>query len=211
MKKIICILLATMMLMSILLVPAYAQEIEDSEYLYEDAFVEEYVGDREVSWHYEEVYYHYTGDETIDWCLIKGEASEGAAAAVLFLKFEDFILRSPSLCYPFDMKYAVYDVKKDEFVDLVDDYDKLSEYDGLIDVLRNLNYAMPLGDTNHDNEITILDATRIQRDVAQILRLYDEYSDQRGVTGRFSDYNNDGETTILDATAIQMKLAKVEA
>lgn len=67
-----------------------------------------------------------------------------------------------------------------------------------------------MGDTNHDNEITILDATIIQQYVAGIRRLYDEYTDRRDVKGRFSDYNNDGETTILDATAIQRKLAKLD-
>ncbi len=210
MKKIICILLAMMMLMSVLFVPAYAQEIEDSEYLYTDAFVEQYVGDREVLWKYKEVYYHYDNNNNVEWCLVHATASSIATNVAAYLKFEDFVLESSDIIRPFALKYAVYDVKKDEFVDLVDIYDEISNYEGLLDVLRTLDESVILGDTDGDGVITVLDATNIQRDIAQLESLFDNYTDRRGVRGRFSDYNNDGKTTIFDATAIQMKLAKVE-
>ena len=176
---------------------------------YENNFIECYVGDREY-YEYEEVYYHYSNNEVIDWCLVKGEASQVALTTMCYLKFDDFVLKSPSLCYPFDMKYAVYDVEKEEFVDLVDDYDKLEQYEGLIDVLRALDKSVMLGDGDEDGELSILDATSIQMELAGLGRIWDNYTDRRGVTGRFSDIDSDGELSVLDATAIQLKLAGLE-
>lgn len=210
MKKVICILLATMMLMSILFIPVYAQEIEDSEYLYEDAFVEQYVSDTETPWEYKEVYYYYGDSNNVEWCLVYATASSKATGVAVYLKFADFVLVSSDIIRPFILKYAVYDVEKNRFFDLVDIYDDVSNYDGLIDVLRTLKESVILGDTDDDNIITVIDATKIQRDIAQLETLYDHYSDRRGVRGRFSDYNNDGETTIIDATAIQKMLAGLE-
>ena len=214
MKKIISVLLAILMLVLTSLVPVYAQETENSGYLYEDAFVERYVGDELGDeyryWKYKEVYYNYDENNQVNWCLVHATASLNAFGMSAYLKFEDFVLVSSNMIYPFDLKYAVYDVEKDSFFDLVDIYEEIPNYEGLIDVLRNLDESVILGDTDKNRVLTVLDATNIQRDVAQIQVLYDEYTDRRDVKGRFSDYNNDGETTILDATAIQRKLAKLD-
>ena len=76
--------------------------------------------------------------------------------------------------------------KSDSFV--------ISEVDGgyVIELVR--------GDTDGDGEVTILDATGIQRDLADIAH-----------TGSYNkdcaDYDCDGVVTILDATAIQRHLA----
>ena len=186
----------------------YEGEIE-SNYLYEDKFIECYVGDGK-RYNYEEVYYHYTDNKEIDWCLVKAEVGGGAFAILCYLKFNDFVLCSPSLSPPFDMKYAVYDVKKDIFVDLVNDYDELDQYDGLIDVLRELDRSIMLGDGDRDGKLTVLDATSIQMDLAGLKPLWDRYTDHRGVSGRFSDFDNDGVLSILDATGIQLKLARLD-
>lgn len=53
-----------------------------------------------------------------------------------------------------------------------------------------------LGDADGDGEVCITDATKIQRDVAQIIRIEDDFR-------RFADVDGDGVITILDATAIQ--------
>ena len=116
MKKVISISLIAVMLLSVFMTPVFATvsdsiDMTDETHLYQDAFVERYAKDG-VYWWYDEVYYHYSYDETIDWCLINGEAGGIRAEMVCYLKFEDFIMSSGSRCYPFDMKYAVYDVEK---------------------------------------------------------------------------------------------------
>ncbi len=56
-----------------------------------------------------------------------------------------------------------------------------------------------LGDTDGDASVTILDATGIQRELAELgVAVFDE---------ECADYDEDGDVTILDATAIQRTLA----
>ncbi len=208
MKKLISIVLVFVMLLSVAVVPSFAETTEN-DYLYEDKFIECYVGDGK-RYNYEEVYYHYTDNKENDWCLVKADVGGGASAILCYLKFNDFVLWSPSLSPPFDMKYAVYDVKKEVFVDLVDDYDELEQYDGLIDVLRELDRSIMLGDGDRDGRLTVLDATRIQMELAGLERIWGRYTDRNGVEINFSDFDNDGELSVLDATGIQLKLAGLE-
>ena len=210
MKKCVSILLSVIMVMMLSVVPIYADDLSENKYLYEDKFIERYVENKEVNWRYNEVYYHYGESEEVDWCLIKGFASNKSLDANVFLKFSDFVLSSSDLIQPFDLKYAVYDIKKDVFIDLVDNYDELVQYDGLIDVLRNLDESILIGDNDMDGELTIIDATKIQKYIAQLEHLWDYYSDCRGVEGRFSDCDGDGEITVMDATEIQRKVARIE-
>ena len=58
------------------------------------------------------------------------------------------------------------------------------------------------GDVDHDGKVTVLDATRIQRILAEI----DENTLFSVMNG---DVDADGEMTVLDATAIQKKLASI--
>ena len=207
MGKFIGIILVFVLVLSVTVVPVFAESTE-SNYLYEDKFIEYYVGDH-TAWSYREEYYHYEGEQ-IDWILIRGTLGEGALSKMCYLKFDDFVFTSPSICGPFDMKYAVYDVKEDLFVDLVDGYDELWQYKGLIDVLRGFERNIFLGDADLNRELTVLDATSIQMDLAGLKPLWDRYTDQRGVSGRFSDFDNDGVLSILDATGIQLKLARLD-
>ena len=55
---------------------------------------------------------------------------------------------------------------------------------------------MQLGDTDGDGEVCITDATRIQRDVAKIIKIEEGFS-------RSADVDSDGIITIMDATSIQ--------
>ena len=56
--------------------------------------------------------------------------------------------------------------------------------------------SMILGDADGDGEVCITDATSIQRDVAQIIRIEDSFR-------RSADVDSDGVISIMDATAIQ--------
>jgi len=59
------------------------------------------------------------------------------------------------------------------------------------------------GDYDRDGEITILDATRVQRIIAELVEDYDE-AYCIGI-----DADNDGEMTILDATRVQRVIAEL--
>ncbi len=61
-----------------------------------------------------------------------------------------------------------------------------------------------LGDTDGDGEVTVIDATFIQRKIASIPLPF-AFNDS------VADVNNDGEVTILDATYIQRRLADLPA
>lgn len=59
-----------------------------------------------------------------------------------------------------------------------------------------------VGDTNGDGKVTVADATRIQKHLANILKL-------EGAELKVADTNGDGKVTVADATQIQKYLAKV--
>lgn len=81
--------------------------------------------------------------------------------------------------------------------------------DGSVDLTLNItnteNEPMgKIGDVDRDGEITIIDATMIQRDLAGIV-------DLDRVQRYLADTDGDGEDSILDATAIQRWLASLPA
>ncbi|MBQ6626276.1 MAG: RICIN domain-containing protein [Ruminococcus sp.] len=59
-----------------------------------------------------------------------------------------------------------------------------------------------IGDTNLDGEVSVLDATTIQRFMAKITELTEEQK-------IFSDTNRDGDVSVVDATMIQRFMAKL--
>ncbi len=60
----------------------------------------------------------------------------------------------------------------------------------------------PLGDVDGDNDISIMDATLIQRHSAKQITLTDEQQ-------KYADTDKDGKTSVMDATAIQRFIAKI--
>ena len=81
--------------------------------------------------------------------------------------------------------------------------------DGSVDITLNItnteNEPMGrIGDVDLDGEVTILDATMIQRTLAGIEEL-------DGIRRFLADTDSDGEVSILDATAIQRRLASLPA
>lgn len=94
----------------------------------------------------------------------------------------------------------------------------LEDYPGLIEALDACQIGRPLGDTDGDGKLTVLDATQIQRVKAKMEELKEEtdlYETGIGdVTVQsewrsWSDADGDGNVTILDATRIQRTIAKI--
>ncbi len=62
----------------------------------------------------------------------------------------------------------------------------------------------PIGDADLDYEVSVLDATLIQMEIAKTA--------PSGIQSIFevNDVDNDGDVSVLDATAIQLKIARIE-
>lgn len=78
-------------------------------------------------------------------------------------------------------------------------YEPLDPYDPAFEIV----VSGKRGDADRDGEITIIDATLIQRSLAEL------EDDTCGVIGKYGDVNGDG-LDILDATAIQRSLAGLD-
>ena len=110
---------------------------------------------------------------------------------------------------PFTFAYGVYNARQDRYYDLTQI--NFDDYDGLYEVWQKLELTTPFGriyedspyfdgDADGDSEVTILDATRIQRRLADLCSKYD-------IVETSADVDRDGSVTILDATYIQRFMA----
>ena len=95
----------------------------------------------------------------------------------------------------------------------------LDDYPGLIEALDTLKIGRAVGDADGDGELTVLDATQIQRVKANLEEM-DEKTDlyETGIGKEseapatwksWSDADDDGSVTVLDATRIQRTLARL--
>ena len=159
---------------------------------------------------YHELFYHHDAYGETDWVLVQADSGMNAEMNISMVIAGRVITYFVDARY-FKFNYGIYDVAKDKFVDL-DDIKAMPElYPGLSEALWDLKIGRPLGDADNDNELTILDATRIQREMAELEAFDDEVEYYNlsvlEASRRFSDYDEDGNVTILDATAIQRTLA----
>ena len=103
----------------------------------------------------------------------------------------------------------IYNAEKDQFFAI--EATAPEDYPGLTEKLDELNIGRPLGDADQDNNLTILDATAIQRHLADIMKLPedDKYflSTLSNGSRSFADADCDGTITVLDATKVQRSLA----
>lgn len=215
MKKLISILLITVLLVSVFSTVAFAQDNQgQTEYLYLEEFIEQYkdtYGFYEEAYResYDEVYYHYDENDKLNWVLAR--CSYVTSAGMYYAVFGDMV-SLVGYGVPLKNDYAVYDIAQQKFIDICD-LDDLSEYDGLKDVICSVKLLYPIGDADMDRELTILDATQIQRHLARLIQLDDDlehYSSIKGELRYVSDLNRDGKRNIFDVTAIQLKLAKLD-
>lgn len=103
----------------------------------------------------------------------------------------------------------LYNAETDRFFDI--EKTAPEDYPGLSETLEELNIGRPLGDADKDNSLTILDATAIQRHLADLTKLPEDdtyfLSTLSGGTRSFADADCDGTITVLDATKVQRCLA----
>ena len=227
MKRVVSLIITFLIVSSFLSVSASAyvpEWIADKGYLYADRFFKNWSKegiDDALEAHayieYKELYYHRDETDTIDWVLVRGCANmTPPVPSEVHSKFGRYYLVNGDLEYTFLGGIGIYDVKKDQFFDISNDpfwgtslnYVDYREYDGFIEALESVDwssedvYFARVGDLDIDNEVTILDATLLQRWLAELA--YPPITTV-GPEAR-ADFDDDGDITVLDATAIQAYL-----
>ena len=230
MKKISSVLMAIIMMLSIIVVPVYAEEqVNEKQYKYYDKFFYEFVGKNPYLYDYDnyledggydEIYYYYENvtDEEPAWTLIYGEALCDMWVKKFGTNVGDRVLWTEGRNnYSLSLHY-VYVAELDEIIPLEQSQvDRITEYcRDFVKVIEENEYGQLVGDINESGDLDIIDATYIQRYLAGLNEttdayLLDYFMFVYGSSVDISDFDRDGETTIFDATAIQMKLAKIEA
>jgi len=228
MKKVLSILLIVVMMLSILLVPAYAEEQTDTkQFRYYDKFYDKCfreINDRYnnsdmyeyVKFFYNEVYYHYVSEsEEPDWVLILcpvDNAPSGLQYGTVVGNRVLYIYGGG--CLGFVDGYGVYIRETDSCIAL-----RQSSLDQIIELCPDFVEAIEeneigrvFGDVDENGKIDVFDATALQRYVAEYDDLSNYIIEING--GSYSEYmgdfDRDGEQTILDATAIQRHIAGLE-
>ena len=175
----------------------------EKDYLYKEKFIEYEVDINNMGtlhW-YDERFYHTDVDGNIDWALLYAYTGPSADCGAR-LKIGERIIQVNDLCSPFTYKYGIYDVKEDKFV-AIDEYIDYSKYDGLKEYVYT-NVGVLIGDADKDDELTVLDATMIQRCVAKTCTYKEKYW-----IDDHCDMDEDYRITVIDATVVQTKIAKM--
>ncbi|MBR2715303.1 MAG: hypothetical protein IKB73_03750 [Ruminococcus sp.] len=187
----------------------------DENHLYESRFLAQQMNIVGEVYTYDEITYHDNEQGDMDWVLVYAQYVYPDPMKT-YVIVGDRVAKYDNYNYGSSTLYWVYDVSKDEFLDIMEvDF---NQYDGLEDAIYAQQIGVPIGDADKDSKFTVLDATFIQRVQAQL----DEYDREDSVDGAYvsrtdealrfiSDFDRDGERTVMDATAIQMKLAGIEA
>ena len=153
---------------------------------------------------YQELLYHPCADGdkeyACDWALVMGSYGTIVACAEYWQVVGGRLLYAPSTFQaPFAFDIGIYDAEQDQFFDITeidfDDYDDLYEIWQQLDIGTLTEKEQP-GDADGDMAVTVLDATTIQRGIADLCSKNDIVT-----TG--ADADCDGKVTVLDATRIQ--------
>lgn len=232
MKKLLGTFLVTVMLVAVFTMPACAEvdyDISGCKYFDE---IMEYNYGREPRY-YTELFYHY-GDEDNeepDWTLVYTYTDDDMYEKKFGTVVNDVVLwtvGSGDLSYS---RYLVYVTALDTFL-RVDDRDLaqiIQECPDFAKVIEDNGFGQTIGDVDDDMRVSIMDATYIQRLLAEyediINARYDLVLDLRSTDLRvefvdsiktyysdcyISDFDRDGRRTIFDVTAIQIKLAQLD-
>ena len=166
-----------------------------------------------------------------EWVLIRGGLIDLSAKNNIQYQYATIgnkLLRANVNSSPFKLGYGIYDFKSGVFYDILDAWDM--NLNNLRDVWDNLapaekysekdksaeNAMYTIGDADADGKVTILDATRIQRIIAELdENPWEKFAETgsefiRGVDiAGATDYDRDGKTTVMDATRIQRGIAEL--
>ncbi len=218
MKKILSFIL----ILCLCLASVCSASAETEKGIYEDLFVERLSlhysdGDKDngsylAYYDYSECYEHYVSsndESTPDYVLVFAATIE--VSPMIYREYiGPYVVVSYNYRYPYVLGYYIYVPSEDMIYTLKDAYDKGIEG---IDTAFS-NYMLQrgltgmLGDADGDKELTIKDATWIQKKVAEIKVISPFVKEE--VELAVTDFDMDRSVNIKDATAIQKHIAGLE-
>ena len=168
---------------------------------------------------YSEKYVHYTedenGNEIPEYALIyqfpaqsENEEDDVQTAHIV----NDMVLEQNYKGLPFTYGYGIYIFETGEFHDFLE-VPQL-ELEGKSNIYKSINYRYRMGDNNEDYNLTIQDATYMQKCLAGLQKFrkddnITEYFNNPEKKVFISDYNRDGVRNVKDVTAIQKRIAGI--
>lgn len=210
------------------IVPDYYVDISPYELVYAMHFYEDIEEPRYIdrlSWNIGEyIYYnkydHYgdTEDATPDYVLAFSGENVCSPAYSAGGFGDKYLLQEYNIYYPYTLGYHIITTEDMKVYTLREAWD--AQIEGIEDVFEDFGLGEKRGDSDGDGEITIKDATLVQKCIAK-LEKFTEYEYVSGFAekgqgedgmfhDRISDMNRDGEVDIKDATAIQKYIAGIK-
>lgn len=225
-KKSIALILVMALLGCAALVNVSAISVDtENKYKYDEIIIPKVFQDYELEnpdlvIYYNEVFEYYahdtdsSQDESIPEYVLIYLSTNMSAEMPTADVFGEYILKRTSIGYPFAYGYGIYIPSTKEVYGLTYAY-KLG-IEGIEQVFTEAKIGRLIGDMDKDREITIKDATIIQKCLAGISE-FDKndyiiafsYEDNPPLL-YVSDFNRDCNRNIEDATAIQKHLAKMD-
>ena len=200
-KKLVCLLLTCLLLCSVFMLPAGAQEQPDQAALLQ--VFKTYLDENDVEYKdWEELVFVEPITQSNGWTIFYGTAGV-AAGAYASDRLKNYVFINQETELPYGI--GLYAEKDGTVLTLKEAYET-----GKIDIEQLVQSKIPhitvysVGDTDMNGEITAKDILNIQKAIAK----------QMGTgTGFFNnvfyDYNNDGIVDIKDVLALQKYIAKV--
>ncbi|MBE6825011.1 MAG: hypothetical protein E7513_06665 [Ruminococcaceae bacterium] len=229
MKKIISFILVLCLASIMFSVPTFAGSIyargqyvaEFEKYMADNGCQPSYKG--EEDWYmYSDSYYDYYSEnndtDTPDWLLAWG-STMGTSPLPTYGVFGDYYISINEYLYPYSLGYLVYVPSESKFYTLEEAW--IAGFEGIekafTEALIPRGLAGYIGDADRDNNLSVMDATFIQRNLAGMcvfdsrddLTMHTKATDTASLS-YVSDVDRDGKRTIIDATAIQRKLAQLD-
>ena len=227
MKRIISAVLVLAMLLTVSLLGVSATENETRE-LFREEFLKKYKMPENAEFlenfrlpktdaiEYEELYYHYSEDNVLQYVLVKELNDERPENFYTYGTIgKTIVFGDVWEASVWDTSFGIYDVQEEKFYDIKDVYNKYADLDK---VFINLGFGVPVGDISADGKLTILDVTMSQQCLAKLRQFpeCDTIDNSEGLQWCFgrrivhrSDFDENGERDIADATKIQRYLAKI--
>ncbi len=185
------------------------EPVEENNYQYRDKLLSQFNLKKDQLTEYDELYEHKDQYGKVDWALVKA-ATEVATSPLYsspcYYEFGNRVMEVENKGEPFTFGMGVYSVKDERFIQPSEA--EIYELEDIEQVWTELGVGRLMGDMDGDNELSVADATLIQRCQAEI-NIYPT-DDQNipidyapNAIEYFSDFDQDGDRSILDATAIQ--------
>lgn len=181
---------------------------------YEEYFIEylnsEYENESFL-YYYDELYvYSEENTATADYVIVECYKDYIASVGGIRLITDGLVFISDYNHCPYSLSYFVFIPESSQILTVEEAIKNIPDISG---VLLESGICRMLGDANNDGELNIRDATAIQKKLAGLITLDDEYSYDFSTVkeniGYYSDFNCDDNLNIRDATAIQKFIAKL--